>query len=200
MELEEMKTLWENMSERMEKLEVLNKQNIMEMTELKYRNKFNKLRLYETSGAVVCYIIGLGILLNLDKLDTWYLMACGVFCMLFLFVMPIFTLGSINRLTKLNLSSFSYKEILVRFEKAKRRTLVIQRISIASGVLLMFATIPVADKLLNGNDFFQNEIKAPIWYAIVFALIFLALVSRWGYGWYMKITQSAENVLKDLED
>ncbi len=200
MELEEMKALWETMSERVEKLEVLNKQRIMEMTQLKYRNKFSKLRLYESTGAVVCYIIGFAILLNFEKLDTWYLMACGIFCVLFLWVMPVFTLGSIKRLTKLDLSSFSYKELLTRFEKEKRRTLVIQRISIALGIILMFATIPVADKLLNGNDVFQSELPLSVWVAIVFALLFLALVSRWGYGWYMKITDSAENILRDLEE
>ena len=32
MELEEMKSLWEKMSARVEKLEVINEQNIMEMT------------------------------------------------------------------------------------------------------------------------------------------------------------------------
>lgn len=200
MDLEEMKTLWTTMSERVEKLEVLNKQNIMEMTQLKYKNKFSKLRLYETSGAVICYVFALGILFNIDKLNTWYLMACGLFCIGFLMIMPILSLRSIHSLSRINLSSNSYKDVLIRFEKEKRKTLLIQRVGIFLGVLLMFVSIPVADMILNGNNFFENEIKTPVWYAIIFASIFLFFASRWGYGWYLRITKSAENIIEELDE
>ncbi len=41
MELEEMKTLWEEMSLKVEKQQIVTDQLIMEMTQQKYKNKFN---------------------------------------------------------------------------------------------------------------------------------------------------------------
>ena len=70
MELEEMKSLWEDMSQRVEKLELTNEKKLMELTQLKYKTKFSKLTSYERSGAVVCYLVGLFILFNIMKLDT----------------------------------------------------------------------------------------------------------------------------------
>ncbi len=200
MELEEMKTLWNAMSDRVERVEVLNRQNIMEMTQLKYSNKFNKLRLYESTGAVVCSIFALAILFNIGKLDAWYLMACGIFCILFLVLMPIISLRSINSISKINLNNYSYKDVLIRFEKEKQKTLHIQRIGIVFGILFMFATIPVSDRILNGNDIFKSEVAPSVWFALAFASVFVIFAYRWGYGWYKKVTSSAENILKDLED
>ncbi|MCH9659777.1 MAG: hypothetical protein K0U54_02580, partial [Bacteroidetes bacterium] len=66
--------------------------------------------------------------------------------------------------------------------------------------VMMFVTIPVADKILNGSDFFQNQIAPSVWGAITFGTLFVFFMGRWGYGWYKKITNSAGNLLKDLED
>ena len=38
MELEEMQALWTSLSQRIEKLEIINNQKIMEITQIKYKN------------------------------------------------------------------------------------------------------------------------------------------------------------------
>ena len=200
MELEEMKSLWEDMSQRVEKLELTNEKKLMELTQLKYKTKFSKLTSYERSGAVVCYLVGLFILFNITKLDTWYLMLCGVLTMSFLFILPIFSLGSLHNIAKINFSNSSYRDVLSRYENAKRRTLMVQKIGIASSFLIMFTVVPVADKILNDTDFFEKEITTSLWVTIAVAILFVVLVSRWSYGCYKKITASAENILDELNE
>jgi len=200
MELEEMKTLWEEMSERVEKLELVNEQNIMEMTQQKYSKKFNKLLAYERSGAVICIGMGIVLLLNIGKLDTWYLMACGIFSILTLFILPFMSLGLLNRITNLNLSRDSYKETLVRFEKSKNRLLLLQRGGVILSIILALVVLPVMDKIFNGNDFFTKEISLSFWIFIGVTMVALFFFARWGYGCYKSVTRSAENVLKELEE
>ena len=200
MELEEMKTLWEEMSERVEKLELVNEQNIMEMTQEKYTKKFNKLLAYERSGAVICIGMGIVLLLNIWKLDTWYLMTCGIFSVLTLFILPFMSLGLLNRITNLNLSRYSYKETLIRFKKSRDRVLLLQRGGVILSIVFALVVIPVMDKIFNGNDFFTKEISTGYWVFVTVAMVALFFFARWGYGCYKSITSSAENVLKELED
>jgi amino acid transporter len=200
MELEEMKVQWNAMSQKIATLELINDKKIMEITQLKYKNKFSKLNAYERSGAVVCFLMGFFILFNITRLDTWYLLLCGIATMAFMFILPILSLGSLHRISNMNLSHYNYKEVLSRFEKAKKKVLLIQRTGVVASLFFMFLAIPVADKLLNGNDFFQHEIKNSFWGAIIFGILATFFISRWGLGWYKKITNSAGDVLKDLEE
>jgi magnesium-transporting ATPase (P-type) len=200
MELEEMKTLWEEMSERVEKLELVNEQNIMEMTQEKYTKKFNKLLFYERSGAAICIIMGIVLLLNIEKLDTWYLMTCGIFSVVTLLILPVISLSSLKRMTSLNLSQNSYRETLIRFKKSRDRVLLLQRGGVILSVLFALVVIPVMDKIFNDNDFFTKEISTGYWIFLAVSMVALFFFARWGYGCYKSIAKSAENVLKELED
>jgi len=70
MELEEMKTLWEEMSQKVEKQQLVTDQIIMDMTQQKYTSKFSKIFLYESLGTVICFAMAVYILFNIEKLDT----------------------------------------------------------------------------------------------------------------------------------
>ncbi len=200
MELEEMKTLWEKMSERVEKLELVNEQHIMEMTQQKYTKKFSKLFIYESMGSVICFAMAIFLLVNIEKLDTWYLLACGIFTIGILLVLPYFTLQSLSKIKRLNVSKYSYKETLVRFEKSKNRILLLQRGGIVLSFGLALLILPVLQKILNNKDFFANDMSGFPWISVSVMLVFLFFFARWGYGCYKSITNSAENVLKELED
>ena len=200
MELEEMKTLWEEMSLKVEKQQLVTDQLIMEMTQQKYRNKFSKLFMYEASGAVVCYIMAIFMLFNMDKLDTWYLLACGILCVGFLAILPFFSLRSLNRIKRLEISNYSYKETLVRFAKSKKKMLLLQRLGLYISPLFFLMVLPVTNKMFNGKDMFQSDISAFPWVFVGIFFVFIILFSRWGYSCYKSMTNSAENVLKELDD
>ena len=199
MELEEMKTLWEEMSLKVEKQQIVTDQLIMEMTQQKYKNKFSKLFMYEASGAVICYIMALFMILNMNKLDTWYLLICGIFSVGFLAILPFFSLRSLNRIKHLGISDYSYKETLVRFAKSKKRVLLLQRLGLYLSPLFFLVVLPVMNKIFNNKDMFQSDVSAFPWVFVGIFFVFITLFSRWGYGCYKSMTNSAENVLKELD-
>ena len=100
MNFEEMQTLWTDMSRKLEQQQLLNDKIILQMTQERYQNRLKSISFYEGIGAVICYVTGAIILFNIKEMDTWYLVACALFTLLFLFVIAI--LGQINRLHLLN--------------------------------------------------------------------------------------------------
>lgn len=199
MQLEEMKNLWDEMSLKIDSQQKLTNKLIMEMTQQKFKNRFSTLSLYETSGAVICFIAATFILLNLDKMDTWYLMLCGILSLLILIILPILSLRAINGLKKLNISKNSYKETLIEFSKRKKNMMLIQQFSVGISIVLMWLVAPVFSKIVNGKDFFMQEHSMGLLLFYAATTIGVMFFARWGYGCYKRITTSAEKDLKELE-
>lgn len=199
MELEEIQATWSILTKELEKQKKLTNEIILNMTQEKYKNKFNKISNYETVGAIICYAIVLLVLIYFKKLDTWYLQLCGVLTAGFLIVLPTLVLRSLKNIKNLNIIGGSYKDNLIAFTKEKNRLLKLQQVGIALSFLLMFIIVPVTSKIISDKNVFLTEIKPVQGLALVVALIFMAIVASWGYRSYKKVTQSAENLLRDLE-
>ncbi len=199
MQLEEMKNLWDEMSLKIDSQQKLTNKLIMEMIQQKFSHRFKTLSLYETLGAVICFLAGTFILLNLDKMDTWYLMLCGILSLIILIILPILSLRAIYGLKKLNLSKNSYKETLIEFSKRKNNMMLIQQISVGISIVLMWLVAPVFSKIVNGKDFFMQEHSTGLLLFYAATTIGMIFFARWGYGCYKRITASAENDLKELE-
>ena len=87
MEMEEIQATWSKLSNELEQQKKLTNEIIMNMTQERYSNKFRTLSTYETFGALFCLLLAVGILVNITKLDTWYLMTCGIITLLFLIIL-----------------------------------------------------------------------------------------------------------------
>jgi hypothetical protein len=141
--------------------------------------------------------MALYLIVNLGKLDTWYLLACGIFTVVFLVLLPIITLGLLGKMRHMNIVNKSFKETIVVYTKAKNQLLLMQKVGIYLSFVLMFTSLPVFSKIMNDKDLFLQG-KTLLVYIPVMA-IFLFFFTRWGYKCYRNITNSAENILKELE-
>lgn len=199
MEIEEMRTLWSTMSDQLEEQKKLTQEIIMKMTQERYSNKFKTLLTYETIGAILCFAVVLYVLVNFQRLDTWYLKACGAFTLAFLTVFPVLVLRALHQIQRMNILDKSYKETLIGYTKAKTYLLRLQQVSIAASFVVMFAVAAVFAKLWSNKDFFTIDRNLGSYIVIGFAILFVILVSRWGYRHYQRITYSAEALLSELE-
>ena len=97
----------------------------------------------------------------------------------------------------MNIVQNSFKETIVSYTKAKNQLLLMQRVGIYLSFILMFTSLPVFSKIMNNKDLF---LQGKIWLTYIpVMVIFLLLFTRWGYKCYKNITNSAENILKELE-
>lgn len=198
MELEEMQALWDEMSEKVDKQKVLTDKVIIKMTQERYRNKISKISKYESIGAIICFMAAIGILINLSKLDTWYLLVSGLFTTAYLILIPVLVLRSIFRLKSVDILTNNLKQTIIDFTKRRKHFLFMQQVGIYLNFLLMFVSLPVIVKLMDGKDLFASETDVWYWYIPIMA-VFLILFSRWGYGHYNRMSESAGNILKELE-
>lgn len=200
MEIEEMKTLWSEMSDQLEQQKKLTNEIIMNMTQERYTNKFRTISTYETFGALLCLIVFLFILLNLKKLDTWYLMTCGIITLAFISVLPVLTLMLLGKIKNFNIIDKSYKEALIGFQRAKKNLLTLQQFAIYASFIIIFTSSAVFAKIFGNKDFFMIDRGIKEYLVFGFTIAFVFFFSRWGLRAYKKITKSAENVLNEAED
>lgn len=197
MELNEIKALWNQMSEKIEAQEVLTNSLIMQMTQQRYKNTFSSLKSYETGGAIICLFFSGVLLFNLYKLDTWYLLTCGIICIIYCISLPLATLRSISRLSTLNISQTNVKETLTAFYKRKKQMLLIQQVGIAFNFVLVLISFPLIVKFSSGEDVFKDPAKL-YWYVPIM-FVFLAVASFWGYRCYQRVAKNAQNTLEELQ-
>jgi hypothetical protein len=196
MELEQMKTRWAEMSLQLEKQKRLTDTLVVKMMRNEYSNKINKILIPEIIGDLVCVAGLVYLLANFEKLDTWYLIGCGIVSAVILLVLPLLSLDSIRKLKSVNIAGNNCKQTLEQYSRGKIRFIFAQKMSFYLGALLLVAFLPTMGRLMGKKDPFM---ATRLWmlYALIFP--FFLFFSRWVFRSYMKATRAAETILKDLE-
>jgi hypothetical protein len=199
MELEEMQATWSQMSNQLDNQKKLTDKLIMEMTKERYKNKIGILSKYEGIGAIICFIMAILLISRFSVLNTWYLLASGIFTVCYLIVLPVIVLLSIRSMKSIDLTNNNYKQTIIAFAEKKRHFLLTQKVGIYLNFILMVVSLPVIVKVFKGKDIFITNINLIYWYIPIMA-VFLILFSIWGYGKYKKVTSSASHILEEFED
>jgi hypothetical protein len=197
MEFEEMKSLWGELSGRIEQQKKITDLLIIKMTKSDYKNKFMKVFIPELIGALVCFLTAFFILFSFQKLDRWYLIVCGIVSFLILILLPILSLNAIRKIRAVNILDNNYKQSLLDYSKGKRQFVSIQKLNFYLGAVLLLAVLPVMGQLIAGKDLFL-ETRLWLWYAIGYP--FFYGFSKWVFRKYAKVTVEAEEILKELEN
>jgi F0F1-type ATP synthase assembly protein I len=198
MDLDEMKEAWTSLSNQVAQQKKLNTEMIEKMTELQYKNRINNILIPELIGALICAAAMLYILVNFQKLDTWYLLVSALITLSILIVLPILSLKSLKDLYSISPAKYRYKEMILKYNKAKQKVKFVQKLSIYLSFILMFSIIPVFLKLFSGKDLSQLNYEKLIW-AVPLAIIFLVFMTGWVFKCYKNIMKSTDMLLADLE-
>jgi len=194
-----MKSLWEDMSQKIDQQKVLTDPIIREMTQKRYSKEVRFITISESIGIVVAISILIYLLLNFDKLDTWYLMMFGIIAVLTLLVMPIVSLKSMKILTQINIAHDNYKQSLINFAKGKKQHLLTQQIGAYLSIPILLIFIILTQKIVNNNDLLIDKDLSVYWYILPIGIAFQFLLSKWILRKHKKTINSAETILKELK-
>jgi hypothetical protein len=197
MEIDEMKTLWDEMSMEIRKQKIFTESIIIEITQSNYKNKLSRILIPEIIGAFACLAGILFILVSFQKLDRWYLLGCGIVSILILFLLPVLSIKAIHNIRSVHISENNYKQSLLEYAKGKLQFVLVQKRSLYLGSILMLVILPVMGKLIGGTDFFKST-SVWYWYAIGFP--FFYYFARWVFKSYNRTASDAENILKELDN
>jgi len=197
MELEEMKKLWDDMNQKPLRQTGFLHHNISDMTQLKYNEKANQFKVGEILGLLVAYTLAGIILYKFNILDTWYLSICGIFVVMYLLVMPLYTITGIKRMKEIDLAKSSYKEVMEHFYFVKNRLRKAEKISLMASPFLFIAAIVVLTKMAIDIDFFTLPFQLPILLLIVLSFIGAILFNIWAFKKRGKQLQSVKQLLEE---
>ena len=170
----------------------------MKMTQTQFKKKIRNIFIPEAIGTVICFAEAILILMNYQKLDTWYFLAGGIISVVILILLPILSLRSISKMQSINIASNNYKQTLIDYTKSKKQFFKVQRLSYYLGFILLVVLVPVLAKLFDGNDVLS---KSKIWiWTVPVGMVILVFFARWVYRYYKKNTLDAEQLLDGLSD
>lgn len=197
MELDEMKNLWEEMSDRIEKQERLTKNLIGNVTEEKYHSKLKKIRYSEIIGAIICYLGAIYLIINFFKIDPLAEKIFAVISIGLLLTLPIISLRSLNRMQKVKISSKTYLETLNDFGKQKIKFQKFQKLNVSLGLFLILVAIPVLSAI-KGVDLSETE----YFWILTFPISIIAFLgfAIWVLRSYNKSLEATEKLLSEINN
>ncbi|WP_339868167.1 hypothetical protein [uncultured Algoriphagus sp.] len=197
MELDEMKSLWADLSLQVEKQDKIQKELLMEITKQKFRSKLNSVRIPEIIGSLVCVGYAMYFLSRFGEFELWYNQIFALVCIFLMIALPTASLTAIKGMRDLKIDTETPAGIMDKFVKSKVRFWKVQRYGMIFGVILMIAILPPLVEL-NGAD----EIIQKPWFWGLYVpggLIFMLLFTRFVYKKYKETISASEKMLRDID-
>lgn len=198
MELEEMKSLWEELSLKVEQQEKIQKKVLMDITQHNYRKRLNSIRIPELLGSIVCLGYAAYFILSFSKLTVTINQVFAAFDILFLIGLPIASLLAVRNLNQLNLVQTTPAKTLEKFAKRKIQFFRVQQFGFFFSGLFLISVLPPLAEISGKADI----IRQPYFWLIYVpaGLLFMFFFGRWGMRKYRKIIQDSEDMIRGLED
>lgn len=197
MELDEMKSLWADLSLQVEKQDKIQKELLLEITKQKFRNKMNGIRIPEILGSLVCVGYAMYFLARFGDIELWYNQVFALVTILIMIALPAASLSAIKGMRDIRIESETPAAMVEKFIKNKVRFWNVQRYGIFLGATVMITILPPLTEL-NGSI---DAIATPVFWMIYIpvGLVFLFLFSRWLLKKYKGVIDSSEKMLQEMD-
>jgi hypothetical protein len=197
MELDEMKSLWEDLSVKVEKQEKIQKEILMEMTQKKYRQKIGHIAFSEILGSIICFACAVYFIYKFPALQNPINQVLMVFNILVVTVLPIFSLKSIWQLNQLDLGVSSPSEVMEKFKRNKQRFWKVQKYGLYLSGLFLLSVLPPLAELAGEQSMVQ---KSWFWWGYVpFGFVFLFFFTRFVMKKYQGSLKDSEHVIQNMD-
>src|SRR5688572_9824086 len=142
MELDEMKTLWEDLSGKVENQEKITKEELMKMTKKNYQNRLFSIYLPEILGSIICFGYAGYFIFQIEKLELPINQVLAVFNTAMMIILPIISLWTLARLNSLKISDESPSNLVEIFKKEKTFFWKFQRFNLMFSGLFAISILP----------------------------------------------------------
>lgn len=197
MEINELKTVWEDLTQRLEDQKQMTRKIVLQMTHEKTKNRLGRLIKFEMLSALnILFIVW--IVINFEKLDNWVTQIGGVVSILIFGVGVLSSAEFIMKARKVNLARDTIKDTILHFKAVQnlyRRNLKVSKVM---GLTILFSFLPVTLKIANDIDIFENpEIW---WLALAICLVLCGAIFYVVYRGYRGNIESVNKLLDELQD
>ncbi|MDP4285956.1 MAG: hypothetical protein Q8891_16200 [Bacteroidota bacterium] len=194
-EIEEIETLWGDLSSEYEKQKKLTESLIIHLTQELYQYKLSKMMIPEIICTLVCFTGGSIIIFNLQNLNTWYLLGSGIISAMILFLLPIISIKAIRKMRLNIIINNDYEQSLTDYSKSKIQFIFAQKLNLYLSLFLLVVIIPVIGKLIGGKDIL-TETYLWIWGTLL-GISFLYFSAKILYTYHRMTTVKSENPMRE---
>lgn len=198
MEIEKMKSLWEDMSQKVDQQKILTDQLIIDMTKERYDSRIRSISIPETISALICFAVVIYLISNFGLLEVWYLQLSGVLTMVACILLPVLSLKSIKRMKAIDISKSTYKEALATYAKEKAMFMRLQKTSFYTSFIVLILAVISFGKIVKGIDVFTTSENLN--WLVPSGIGVLFIFTQWVLKKYKKAANSANDILKELEE
>ncbi|HSF54926.1 MAG TPA: hypothetical protein VLA71_14320 [Algoriphagus sp.] len=196
MELDEMKTLWEDLSGKVENLEKIKKEELMKMTEKKYQNRLSSIYLPEILGSVICFVYAGFFVFQIGKLELPINQILAVFNTTIMVILPIISLWSLARLNGLKITDESPSVLVEKFKKEKTFFWKFQRFNLMLSGLFAISILPPLAELFGKKDLI---LQPTFWLVYVpVGLICIYVFGRLTFRKYDRSLKEAQQLIEGI--
>lgn len=197
MELEEMKSLWADLSLQVEKQDKIQKKLLLQITKQKFRNKMNNIRIPELLGSLVCVGYAMYFLGRFGDFELWYNQVFALITIFIMIALPTASLSAIKGMRNLHIDTETPATILDKFTKSKVRFWKVQRYGMIFGAILLITIIPPLTELNGSIEKIQNPLFWMIY--IPAGLVFMYFLTRFVYKKYRRTIAASEKMIRDID-
>lgn len=196
MELDEMKTLWEDLSGKVENQEKITKEELMKMTKKNYQNRLFSIYLPEILGSVICFGYAGYFIFQIEKLELPINQVLAVFNTAMMIILPIISLWTLARLNSLKITDDSPSLLVEKFKKEKTFFWKFQRFNLMLSGLFAISILPPLAELFGKKDL---VLQPTFWLVYVpVGLICIYVFGRLTVKKYNKSLQEAQQLIEGI--
>ena len=188
-----MKNVWNDMEEGTKNTPF----QISETSLLEYNKKTNIFKIGEIIGLLIAYAFAGFVVYNYNNLDNWYLRLCGCILVIYLLIMPIYTLFETWKMKHIDLVKSNCKNVLEHIYKAKSNLKKAEKISFIASPFLFFTSIVILTKLCTDKNLFTLNVKLPVIFLIGVAFLGAIIFNIWAFKNRDKEFKSVTQLLED---
>lgn len=177
MELKEMKNLWENQSQTLD----FKRHTLSDVRSLALKKQTKIFHVSEVAGLVIAYLLAGMVFYHFIELDHWFLKICGIFLIVYLLVMPIYTLSVVRKLRQPDLINSNYKEIIDHFYFAQSKLKIAEIISFVASPFLFIASVVIIAKIFLNMDVFDLNLNLQNVFFLVLTFVGAIILNIWAF-------------------
>ncbi len=196
MELDEMKTLWEDLSGKVENQEKIKKEELMKMTKKSYQSRLNSIYLPEILGSVICFAYAAYFIFQIGKLELPINQVLAIFNTAVMIILPIVSLWTLARLNQLKITDGSPSILVEKFKRDKVFFWKFQRFNLVLSGLFAISILPPLAELLGKKDLIMEP---TFWLAYVpLGLIAIYVFGRITIRKYNRSLDEAQQLIEGI--
>lgn len=198
MELENMKVIWSEMSDRLDKQKKMTDEIILKMAHEQSSSRLNRIIRLEFFGIIISAGILIYLLINFNRLENWLNITGGVGTLLILCLGIGYALKIIREAKKIDVAKNSYDQTLQDFTRLRKSLGFYKKLSIGINVIFPFFLLPVVFSLFLSKDLLADFPQFGRSLLICFLLTPVVLYLLINY--YRRNVSQVKDALKDLEE